>query len=112
MFTTYPTLQAHIDRGILIADPQEPSIQWYDFDGDLTQILRLGLDPVTVSSEERTELDRIRREQIQNADGPVKERIEESWQYTTIPEFKSHWSSLLVDDQGFYWLMEHDEQHQ
>lgn len=109
MFTTYPTLQAHVDRGMLIADPQEPIIQWYDFDGDLKQILRLGLDPVPVSSEEKAELDRLHREQVQNADGPVKERIEESWQYTTIPEFKSHWSSLLVDDQGFYWLMEHDD---
>ncbi|MFC1529094.1 6-bladed beta-propeller [Gemmatimonadota bacterium] len=109
MFTVVPALQVYLDRGILIADPREPIARWYDLEGNLTRILRLGLEPEPVTGEERTEIERYYRELIQNSESPQKERLEENWQFTVIPDYKSFWYSFLVDDQGFHWLRNHDD---
>jgi len=109
MFLTVPALRVDLDRGILIADPREPIARWYDLDGDLIRIIRLGLEPEPVTSEEKGEIERFRREQIQDAEGPQKERLEEARQYTVIPDYKTFWYSFLVDDRGFYWLRNHED---
>ena len=109
MFTTMPSLQVYLDQGILIADPREPIVRWYDFGGMLTHTLRLGLEPEPVTGEEKSEIEQYWKDRIQDTEGSEREVVEEMWRYTVIPDFKSYWSSLLVDDQGFYWLRNHDD---
>ncbi len=107
MFTGSPSVQIHVGRGILMADPREPMVRWYDFDGTLKRVHRLGLNPIPVSTEERNAIQEFYRDRILNAEGDTKDHLEESWQYTVIPDQKGLWESVLVDDQGFHWLRYH-----
>ncbi|MFC1529093.1 6-bladed beta-propeller [Gemmatimonadota bacterium] len=104
MYYADPALQADLDRGILIADPREPIVRRYDLDGNLSRILRLGLDPEPVTREEKDAFERSYRERIQNAEGQERERLVVVWQQMVIPDHKPYWRTILVDDQGYYWL--------
>lgn len=109
MYFAEPALQVDLDRGVFIADPREPNARWYDLDGNLSHILRLGLEPEPVTSEEKGAFDRFYRELIREAEGPEKERREEVLKHMIIPNHKPFWKTILVDDQGFYWLRNHED---
>ena len=109
MFTSVPQIQVDLDHGILIADPREPVLHWYGFDGDLKRVLRLGLEPEPVTREERDAIERHFHDMIENAVGRRRESFEETWENTVIPDHKSFWSTVPVDDYGFHWLRDYDD---
>jgi hypothetical protein len=104
MYQDDPALQVDLDRGVFIADPREPIARWYDFDGHLIRILRLGLELEPVTRDERNANERFRREMIRQAERQDRERREEILEHLIIPDHKPFWSTILVDDQGYYWL--------
>jgi len=109
MYFADPALQVDLDRGVFIADPREPTARWYDFDGNLIRIIRLGLEPETVTGDEKDAFVQFRRELIQEAEGPERERREETLKHMIIPDHKPFWKTILVDDQGYYWLLKHED---
>ncbi len=104
MYYADPALQVDLDRGVFIADPREPIARWYDFEGNLTRILRFGLEPEPVTDGEKDAYVRSQRELIRDAEGEARERREESLKYAIIPDHKPFWITIMVDDLGYYWL--------
>ncbi len=109
LFTRPSEILIDVQRGILIADPQDPTVRWYGFDGRLNRELRLGLEPSPVTAEEKHAIEESYRNRIQELEGSNRDHYEEQWQNTTIPDQKSLWDGVLVDDQGFHWFQYHED---
>jgi hypothetical protein len=107
MFTNSPNLVVDVERGILMADPREPVAKWYGFDGRLNRELRLGLEPLPVTADEKNAIEDYWQNRIPELEGSSRDHFEEQWQNTTIPDKKNLWERVLVDDQGFLWFRYH-----
>ncbi|MFQ5743782.1 MAG: 6-bladed beta-propeller [Acidobacteriota bacterium] len=101
---------------ILLSDGREPVLRWYGLDGQLRRQVRIELDPELVSNQERQAMATLLEQMILEA----PERSSERERVIGKPELrlqrdnlqfaepKAAWTSVVVDDRGYAWLMRSD----
>ena len=100
----------HPEKGILTCSSAEPELRWHDLDGKPGYIVRLGMEPEPVTSEERQAIERmLNREIMSAADNRQKAMAEARKKHAVIPATKSFWSIVTVDDLGYSWLGSHPD---
>ena len=101
-------LAYHPERGILCYCSDKPELRWYSLDGHLEHLIRLGFERELVTNEERSAIFQDLDESIETTRNDITRLLLRGlMQHSIFPEFKSFWTSTIVDDFGFYWLSRH-----
>jgi len=106
------SLQYYEDSGIFAYNTAEPEMKWYDLEGNLQRIIRMDTEPEPVSDAERRGIERLLQQQVEESDDEWRAVREEARRQTVIPEYKSYWSSVSVDDAGYVWIHRHTDYSQ
>lgn len=100
----------HPERGILTYTTAEPVFRWYSLDGNLSYVVRLEMDPEPVSQQDRRAIEQMLDERIESATDDRGEAMAKATKkYAEIPDVKSYWYSVRIDDAGYYWLSRHPD---
>ncbi|MFC1628285.1 6-bladed beta-propeller [Gemmatimonadota bacterium] len=132
-FAPFPAARYVPGRGIVLTTGEEPVLEWYDLEGNLTGRVTIETPPVPVTAEDEqlfekgygntllaTEQDdgrtrragrnlnqspRNRREMMEMMEAvSARGRLESMKRYMTLPKTKAFWDHLFVDDSGCTWL--------
>ncbi len=132
-FAPFPAVRYVPGRGIVLTTGEEPVLEWYDLNGNLTGRVSIEVPPTPVTPEDEqrfekgfrdalvtTETDdretrraernlnqrpRNRREMMEMMEAiSVRGRLESMKRYMTLPKTKAFWDHLFVDDSGCTWL--------
>jgi hypothetical protein len=96
--------------GFLCYCTDEPVIRWYDLDGGLEREIVIELEPEPVTDEERRGIQRSLQRSVDNApDDQRKAMMEAMQKHAVIPNEKTFWASVSVDDYGYHWLAYHTD---
>jgi hypothetical protein len=106
-----PTVRYVPERGVLVTDGDKPALRWHGFDGVPTKriVIDLPVRPITAAIRGDWE-ERQRKRRVEAA----RARGAEPQPYPT-PEYPNAvglWSSVLVDDAGYIWLLDVWSAHQ
>ena len=98
-------IQFHPDKGILVYSTAVPEFKWYDLEGNLKSIVSIELKPPPVTSEDRQAIMKMLDGRIQSATNEqTLARAKLRKKHARIPDVKPYWTSITIDDQGYYWL--------
>jgi len=101
-------VQYYRDSGILCYHSAEPELHWYDLDGKLRQVIKLGLEAEPVTNEDRQTVLRRMRERLESITDPrFKASYERSIENVQFAGTKSYWTEIYIDDSGYHWLRKH-----
>jgi len=102
-FAGHPSAVHAPDRGFLLTDGDKPELRWYDYAGDLAEVVRIDLPQPLVTEEMKRQYDEDRRRRLIEAaerDGREPPQLSE----LEFPERVGCWQSVVVDDYGYVWL--------
>ncbi|MFC1529183.1 6-bladed beta-propeller [Gemmatimonadota bacterium] len=109
-YSRTPQMLYQPDLGVLCSTGQSDEFQLYSTEGELYRTVRLRLEPERVTGGERDAIRRHMDDLIEQAsDDRERALYREVKQQVHIPEVKPAWMRLIVDDQGYCWLHEHDD---
>jgi len=104
-FSARSNIQYHPGKGILVYSTAEPEFKWYGLDGILISVIRVDMPPPPVTYEDRQAIEKMLDDDIQTASddrGLAMAKLRKK--HAIIPDVKSYWTSITVDDSGYYWL--------
>ncbi len=97
-------------KGILTYTTAEPEFKWYGLDGNLMYKVRIDMEPELVTREERQTIEQMLDRSIEAATEDRDIALAKAWKkYAEFPEIKSYWSTVRIDDKGYYWLGHHPD---
>lgn len=101
-------IQYHDGLGLLCYHTAEPVLEWYGLNGEILRMIRVELEREPVTDEERRGIERGFQQSIDEAENEqLKAMFEGVRKHSVIPDWKSYWSSAIVDDSGHHWLRYH-----
>jgi len=103
-FSTYPKLGFLYGRGIHYFDTDLPDLHWYDLNGNVTHVYRIGLPKIEPSVDDKNEIRRIIDGRIVRSTGPLKDAHKLVKVNLAFGDFIPFWTSVTVDDAGYAWL--------
>jgi len=95
--------------GILRSNSTDPTLNWYDLEGNHLRSIHLEMTPELVTDEERTGIRRYLQLVASNVNPSWREANEEANKHIEIPEVKAFWSSVSVDGFGYHWISCHPD---
>ncbi len=90
--------------GIVVSDGDKPELTLYDLEGTIVRRIRIDMPPERVTGAERARIINDFDRQIAEAPENRVDRLKAYKEALQIAEVKSSWTSLKVDDYGFFWL--------
>lgn len=98
------------DKGIMTYSTGAPEIKWYDLEGNLFSIIQVDMPPPPVTAEEHQAIEELLDNAVMIASNDQQVAMAKlSRRHAIIPEVKSYWRSVIVDDSGYYWLVGHTD---
>ncbi|MFC1529866.1 6-bladed beta-propeller [Gemmatimonadota bacterium] len=102
------SLNFHEGFGFLCFCTDEPILRWHGLDGELEREIVVEMEPEPVTDAERRGIQRSLQRSIDNAtDDRRKAMAEARKKHADIPNVKTYWSFVMVDDQDYHWLSYH-----
>ncbi|MFC1529145.1 6-bladed beta-propeller [Gemmatimonadota bacterium] len=99
-FGGYPDIEFHPLHGIFVTTGEEPVIRVHDLDGVLNRVIRLDIEPESVTEEERAAF----RHSINRLnDGAYKDDMRSRLPHVTYCNPKAWWDEIVVEENGFIW---------
>jgi hypothetical protein len=104
-FTVKPFARFVSDGSVLIVAGSEPVVRWYRTDGTLRKKITLDLPAMPISQKNLDEHFQDLEDQMVVSDNPrQRERLRRMRQEVKLPENRSYWAFVTIDDQGYIWL--------
>lgn len=106
-FQGMPLIRYQPSTGIYRTNGVDPLIHHFDHDGGLVKIIRLGLDPVPVTADDRSRTIEHAEFQIANARGDELRRLrQEQRDSFEFPQMKEFCSDMMIEETGYIWASE------
>ncbi len=100
-----PTIAYHPAQGICLTVGDKPVIRIVGLDGSLQRLIRLREDPLPYPEQTKDwERDWL-REDIEQQEGNMRQELQQHLDNMQFPEFQPFWTSLMVDDYGYFWVL-------
>lgn len=104
-FVGQPTVRYVPGRGILATDGDKPEISWYNLQGKLQTIIRLGLAERPITSDVKKDYE-ARAQRFTDESAARRGRPSRPMGEMHYPTKIAYWSYVIVDDAGFIWLQD------
>jgi len=99
-FGGYPEIEFHPRHGIFMTTGEEPVIQVFSLDGVLRRVMKLEMQPESVTDEEksafRQSIGRMKNEEL-------REGMRNRLPHITYCDPKAWWDEIVVEENGFIW---------
>jgi hypothetical protein len=99
-----PAIAYHRGAGLIVSLGDRPELLVYSDTGMLVLRIRVDLPPQRVSAEERKKVTDLFDQRISDAKGPLVAMRRAQKDALIIAEWKPAWTSMQVDEWGYYWL--------
>ncbi len=98
-----PIATYHPTQGVILCTSDHPQLDIYDLRGRLVRVIRIALNPESVTEADKEEAKRLL---LQSASPSNEDAREAERMFAEIPysQMKAFWSDVEVDDHGFFWL--------
>ena len=103
-YRPYPSIDYHPTQGIVINPADESILLCHNLDGTLRKQIRLDIEPIPITAEDRARYLDSFDEQIANASGQAAENWRSRKEATEFPERWPYWGSVSIDDHGYLWI--------
>ncbi len=104
-FSGSPIIDYSPLHGILKTNGNDPVLEWFDQNGDLSKIFDLGLIPSPVSDEDRALVDSYYATRNTEGDRLYDRFLRELQQKKDrYPPMRSFWNAVTIDEYGYLWL--------
>lgn len=108
VFGPASNIDVHPEYGLLAWSSDEPQVRWHSWDGSVTRIIRLDIQPEPVSDTDRANHREYWQSWIRAEDEERQKQFYREWEkQERFPDYKSLWSYLTVDDAGYLWFRDH-----
>ncbi|MFC1539981.1 6-bladed beta-propeller [Gemmatimonadota bacterium] len=108
-FAGSPLAHYSLIHGLVMNDGNRPVIDIYNTDGVHIRSIRVDLPARPVTGEDRAATDDYWERQLVDTDERARESIEEQRRNQKYREFKSPWYGFIMDDLGYFWLLDADQ---
>jgi len=99
-----PVVLYRTDLSILISTGLKPELNWYNLDGKLHYVMRLVMEPVRVTREERQAILDAANKRVRESSGDQLTQALEGRRILQIPETKPFWTDIKIDEYGYIWM--------
>jgi hypothetical protein len=107
VFYTRSMMRYFPGRGFLCYATGDPTLSWFNLDGELTGMVRLDVEPDPVTAADRDGYIRMLDKQISEAEeGMNRAASELRRKHLSFEDNKPLFSTVDVDEYGYYWLTE------
>jgi hypothetical protein len=92
-------------RGFLMFDTARPELRWFDLDGRLSGIVRLGMERAPVTDADRSAVLESLQRSIDEAEEERDRLLSQALRdHAAFADLKPIFSYVRVDEDGYYWL--------
>jgi hypothetical protein len=99
-----PAMDFRSGTGLVISPGDRPELMVYSLEGALVRKIRVDMELQPVSAEERRRVIDRYDQRIADAEGIFVALRRAEKEALTFSDLKPAWTSLDVDDRGYYWL--------
>ena len=103
-YRPYPSIDYHPVQGIVINPADEPILLFHNLDGTLRKQIRLDIEPIPITAEDKARYLNSFDERIANASARSAEQLRSMKEGTEFPEQWPYWGGVSIDDQGYLWI--------
>lgn len=103
-YRPYPSIDYHPAQGIVINPADEPILMLHNLDGTLRKQIRLDIEPIPITAEDKERYLNSFDERIASASGGAAEQLRSMKEGTEFPERWPYWGGVVIDDYGFIWI--------
>jgi len=95
----------HEQGKILVYSSDVPELSWYNLEGNLDCVIRIDMEAPHVTDKDRSDIMQMLENALQSATSDQSVAMAKARKkHIDIPETKTFWSSVQVDDLGYFWL--------
>jgi len=102
-----PSVEYVLGQGILFSGGVDPELIWFNVDGSIKRKIRLELDPIPITAEDRTKVRARYEESLADAKDNNERMIpiyEAMLKALAFPDNRPYWREIISDDIGWLWL--------
>ncbi len=96
-------------HGFVLSDGDRPVLDIYNTDGSHIRSIRVDLPARPVTGNDRAASDAYWERQLVDTDERALASLKEQKRNQRFREFKSPWYAFIIDDLGFFWLIDADQ---
>ncbi len=104
IYSPEPAIAYHQGIGLTVSPGDQPELLIYSEEGVLIRRIRVTIEPQPVTASERKKVTDLLDQRIAAAEGPTVAMLRAQRDAIRFAETKPAWTSMRVDDSGFYWL--------
>ena len=108
LFAPQPIAYFSPAHGFVLSSGKEPVIDVFDSSGTLQKRIRMDMAAEQVTAGDKDEVIAVFQRDLSEADAETQTYIKEQIDNLRFMEYKPPWYAFMVDDVGFFWLIDID----
>jgi len=103
-----PIIECFHGVGIVVSGAVEPELVFYDFDGHIRREVRVELEPVPITEEDRSRVISDIESMVDEYGEEYRDMVEAEVKALDFPPTKPYWWKVYIDDAGYIWLEQYE----
>ncbi len=100
-----PSWGYHRDTGIVFSEGFDPQLDIYDFTGNLKRRIRIEFEPTAPTREDLAYTRAYYKKRLEEAEEDTRYLYESYLKNLKMADIRAPWTTVEVDDAGYFWLM-------